>query len=108
MTFELTQEAYFCLEQGTPEFQVYQAIPEYGISYNKLINKLGIVGKNGYKICLENEWVKFDKTNYKIYKNREIVKDEVCEYIQDIQTGFIPADKKIIKILKDRHYIVEV
>lgn len=105
MTFTLTQNAYFCLEHGSPEYQVYQCIPEQGISYNKLLNKLGLVGKNGYKYGLENEWFRFDKQTYKIFRNKDITHDEICQYIKDIQDGFIPGDKKVIKLLKERKYI---
>lgn len=105
MTLELTQDAYFCLQHGSPEYQVYQSIPEQGISYNKLINKLGTVGKLGYKYGLAYDWFRFDKQTYKIYRNKDIDKDDIYEYIKDIQNGFMPGDKKVIKLLKERNYI---
>ncbi len=105
MTLELTQDAYFCLQHGSPEYQVYQCIPDEGISYNKLINKLGIVGKTGYKYGLMYEWFKFDKLSYKILKNKEITCDEIGQYLKDIRDGFVPGDKKVIKLLKERNYI---
>ena len=105
MTLELTQNAYFCLQHGSPEYQVYQCIPDEGISYHQILNKLGIVGKIGYRYGLEYHWFKFDKETYKIFKNKDIKIDDICQYIKDIQDGFIPADKKIIKLLKEREYI---
>lgn len=105
MSLKLTQDAYFCLQHGSPEFQVYQCIPEQGISYNKLLNKLGMIGKSGYKYGLEYEWLKFDKETYKIFRNKDIIMDMIKEHILNIQEGFIPVDKKVIKLLKERNYI---
>ena len=105
MSLKLTQSAYFCMQHGSPEYQVYCSIPENGISYNKLMNKLGNVGKNGYEYGLKHGWFRFDKKTYRIYRNREINFDYVCEQIKNINEGFIPGDKKIIKLLKDRHYL---
>ena len=94
------------MEYGSPEYQVYCAIPPEGISYTKLINKLGNVGKHGYDYGLKYDWFRFDKEHYRIFRNKTIEVDEICESIKNIKEGFIPVDKKLIKKLKERQYVI--
>lgn len=69
--YVLKDEARSFLEKGSPEVQVFHAIPAAeGIDRASLEAIVGALTlKVGQGVCMKNKWIRLDKADGKIYRN---------------------------------------
>lgn len=68
--YVLKDEAKGFLVNGSPEVQVFNAIPSDGIDRKALEAVVGAaVLKVGQGACMKNKWIRLDKADGKIYRN---------------------------------------
>ncbi|GAB9470361.1 Phenylalanine-trna ligase, alpha subunit [Globisporangium polare] len=85
--YVLKDEARSFLEKGSPEVQVFHAIPSAeGIDRASLEAIVGAATlKVGQGACMKNKWIRLDKTDGKFYRNTESVADEATEVLRRIE-----------------------
>lgn len=87
----LTAEGKNYTMRGSPEVQVFEAVPAEGISPAGLKGKLdALVYDVGFKTAVKNKWLQ--PTKEWISKKVEHVKDEVRNLLTDIQDGKVIPD----------------
>jgi len=104
---QLTPEAEGYAAAGTPEYQLWLAVPEAGITEPDLKAAVGeAVFKIGKNTCMKNQWLQFDKAS-KLYTRKEaLVADVVGEQLRQIRdTGAESVDPALIKDLKKRQLV---
>ncbi|KAL6766885.1 TSF3 [Auxenochlorella protothecoides x Auxenochlorella symbiontica] len=85
----LTEEARLYLEAGSPEAQVFNAIPESGISLADLKAKLdGTVGDVGFKQAMQQRWVAISKEG-----GAPLVMRKVPTIQDAVQTALVAVDR---------------
>lgn len=104
--YALTDEGKDIVTNGSPEFQVYQAIADSGLSVSQLTSQLGEVGKIGLGKCLQNKWVKKEGEN--IIRVASSVIDEVSQILSNIASNIDIIDEKEISNLRKRKLIQQV
>ena len=68
--FVLKEEAAGFLANGSPEVQVFHAIPADGIDRKALETAVGAaVLKVGQGACMKNKWIRLDKAQGKFFRN---------------------------------------
>ena len=72
--YTLTKDGKACLELGTPEFRLFNLIPEEGVNFKDFKKANGALCKFGMKNGMKNKWFKIDKGN--LCKNVETVVDQ--------------------------------
>lgn len=70
----VTDEGNEMAEKGSPEYQVFQAVPVEGITVAELQNQLKDICKIGLGQCMKNKWLK--KDGDMIYRVIDSVLDE--------------------------------
>jgi phenylalanyl-tRNA synthetase alpha chain len=84
--YVLKDEARGFLLQGSPEVQVFNAIPSDGVDRKALEAAVGAaVLKVGQGACMKNKWIRLDKADGKIYRNVDAVADAVTELLRRIE-----------------------
>ncbi|KAF1780454.1 Aminoacyl-tRNA synthetase, class II [Phytophthora cactorum] len=84
--YVLKDEAKSFLAQGSPEIQVFRAIPAEGVDRKALEAAVGAATlKVGQGACMKNKWIRLDKADGKFYRNVEEVKDEVTEMLRRVE-----------------------
>ena len=78
----LTDEGSDIAKNGSPEFQVYKAVPSEGINVVDLNASLGEVAKIGLGPCMKNKWLK--KDGDRIVRLVDDVKDETASSLAGI------------------------
>lgn len=88
-SYALTQEGTSYLESGSPEAQVFAAIPAEGIAQPQLIQKLGNVGSVGVGQAMKLKWIVLDKSGGQPVAKRKIaeITDGVQQTLQSIAAG---------------------
>lgn len=104
----LTDEGSEIATKGSPEFQVYQAVPVEGISVVDLNASLGDVAKIGLGPCMKNKWLK--KDGDRIVRISEEVKDETATCLAEIAnpTAETKVSEEDLKNLKRRKLVNQI
>ncbi|KAG6969921.1 hypothetical protein JG688_00005102 [Phytophthora aleatoria] len=96
--YVLKDEAKSFLAQGSPEIQVFRAIPAEGVDRKALEAAVGAAThKVGQGACMKSKWIRLDKADGKFYRNVEEVKDEVTEMLRRVEQ----ADGALSAVSKD-------
>ncbi|KAG1688539.1 hypothetical protein DVH05_003630 [Phytophthora capsici] len=96
--YVLKDEAKSFLANGSPEIQVFHAIPADGIDRKALEAAVGPATlKVGQGACMKNKWIRLDKADGKFYRSVEEVKDEVSDMLRRVEK----ADGAISAVSKD-------
>lgn len=86
--YVLKDEAKGFLANGSPEVQVFNAIPAEGVERAQLDEAVGAATlKVGMSACMKNKWIRLDKADGKFYRNVESVEDEVASQLRNIETA---------------------
>lgn len=84
--YVLKDEALEFLQHGSPEVQVFSAIPAEGVERTKLDEAVPPATlKVGMSACMKNRWIRLDKSDNKFYRNVESVADEVVVLLRKLQ-----------------------
>lgn len=103
----LTEEGEQTCSLGSPEFQVYNAVPEAdGIDMSTLQAALGDVVKIGLGPCMKNKWLA--KQGEKVVRCSSGVHDETAQMLAQIKAdgNSVPEDK--CKDLKRRKLVQQI
>ncbi|KAE9006731.1 Phenylalanine--tRNA ligase alpha subunit [Phytophthora rubi] len=96
--YVLKDEARQFLERGSPEIQVFHAIPADGIERKALEAAVGAATlKVGQGACMKNKWIRLDKADGKFYRNVADVQDEVTDMLRRVEA----ADGALSAVTKD-------
>jgi len=100
----LTPEAKTYVTKGSPEAQIFAAVPAEGIGQKALMAQMGPMFKFGYNYCGKNRWLKLDKKTKTITRLVDSITDTVIGELKTIADGkTLPA--KQIKLLKKRKFL---
>ena len=104
----LTDEGSDIATKGSPEFQVYQAVPSEGINVVDLNSSLGDIAKIGLGPCMKNKWLK--KEGDRIVKIALGIKDETATCLADISnpTSTTKPSEEDYKNLKRRKLVNQI
>ena len=104
----LTDEGSEIVTKGSPEFQVYQAVPAEGISVVELNTTMGEIGKIGLGPCMKNKWLK--KDGDRIIRIMERVKDDTAISLADLAspTAASKPSEDDLKNLKRRKLVNQI
>ncbi|OQR98578.1 phenylalanyl-tRNA synthetase alpha chain [Achlya hypogyna] len=84
--YVLSDEARGMLTHGSPEFQVFSAIPAEGIAKADLEVIVGAATfKVGQGACMKNKWIRMDKATGIISRNVESVTDDVTALVKHVE-----------------------
>jgi|LauGreSBDMM110SN_4_FD.fasta_scaffold14044_1 phenylalanyl-tRNA synthetase alpha chain len=105
----LTSEGEQVALKGSPEYQVYQAVPNdsNGITMAQLQTIIGDMAKIGLGPCMKNKWLK--KQGESVIKTADNVIDETSIVLSKIKSGSysdIPEDE--LKNLKKRTLVQQI
>ena len=105
----LTEEGSEIALKGSPEFQVFNAVPEGGILMTELQNAVGVeAAKIGLGPCMKQKWLK--KDGDKIFKIATSINDETATILKQILSG--SNDKSVpeeeLKNLKKRKLVQQI
>lgn len=97
----LTPEGNLYLLEGSPEAQVFHAIPPNGISQNDLMKSLGKIGKVGFAQCMKKKWCQVKEVEGKklVFPSTNSVDDDLPKLLECIQKSdhLSPADLNLLK-----------
>lgn len=104
----LTDEGSDIAMKGSPEFQVYQAVPAEGISVVELNTAMGEIAKIGLGPCMKNKWLK--KDGDRIVRIVEGVKDDTAISLADLAnpTAASKLSEDDLKNLKRRKLVNQI
>ncbi|GLE09647.1 hypothetical protein PINS_up021384 [Pythium insidiosum] len=86
--FVLKDEGKGFLVNGSPEVQVFNAIPSDGVDRATLEQAVGAATlKVGQGACMKNKWIRLDRADGKFYRNVESVVDEVTEQLRRVEAN---------------------
>ncbi|OQR81833.1 phenylalanyl-tRNA synthetase alpha chain [Thraustotheca clavata] len=84
--YVLSEEALGFLKNGSPEYQLFSAIPAGGINKAALEAAVGAATfKVGQGACMKNKWIRMDKATGIISRNVEQVNDDVTTLLKNVQ-----------------------
>lgn len=87
----LTPEGEQVAQKGSPEVQVYNAVPaEGGISLAELQTALGEVAKIGMGVCMKNKWLQ--KEGDRIKRSAENVDDSTASILRAVLSADAAAN----------------
>lgn len=105
-SWQLSSEALSYVAKGSPEVQLFNAVPAEGVDdagLDSLFDKAFVAIAKGK--CLKNKWLARDKATGKYSKTAAAVdKDELVEQLQGAASGSL-TDAKVLKELKGRTLI---
>ena len=103
----LTDEGSAIVSKGSPEYQVFQAVPaDGGISVAQLNTLCGEVAKIGLGPCMKNKWLKKDGDN--ILRIAASVADETAAQLAQVGNGASILSEDDLKNLKRRKLVNQV
>lgn len=88
--YVLTDESKAYLESGSPEAQVFHAVPAEGLSLAELKVKVpGDVGDVGFKQAMQQKWLALDKSGGepKIVRKVDSIDDRTQQLLRDVEAG---------------------
>jgi predicted nucleotidyltransferase len=105
----LTEEGRAVSAQGSPEIQVFEAVPatETGIAVLALNTLLGDVAKIGVDVCMKNKWLQ--KKGDQLVRTVQSVQDETRAVLQQIEgdaSSTVSEDE--LKDLKKRKLVQQI
>uniref|UniRef100_A0AAV1U4Q3 phenylalanine--tRNA ligase n=1 Tax=Peronospora matthiolae TaxID=2874970 RepID=A0AAV1U4Q3_9STRA len=109
--YVLKPEAALFLANGSPEIQVYHAIPEEGINRTALETAVGAATfKVGQAVCMKNKWIRLDKSSGKLYRHVPEVQDEVSALLRRVEAanGAVSAISKDEAAVLKRRQLAEM
>uniref|UniRef100_M4BIJ8 phenylalanine--tRNA ligase n=1 Tax=Hyaloperonospora arabidopsidis (strain Emoy2) TaxID=559515 RepID=M4BIJ8_HYAAE len=109
--YVLKPEATLFLANGSPEIQVYHAIPEDGIDRTALETAVGAATfKVGQAVCMKNKWIRLDKNSGKLYRHVPEVQDEVSALLRRVEAanGAVSAISKDEAAVLKRRQLAEM
>ncbi|GMF23890.1 unnamed protein product [Phytophthora fragariaefolia] len=96
--YVLKDEARQFLAHGSPEVQVFRAIPAEGVERKALEAAVGAATlKVGQGACMKNKWIRLDKADGKFYRNVDDVSDDVTDMLRRVEQ----ADGALDAVTKD-------
>ena len=101
----LTEEGEEIRRQGSPEFQVYNAVPADGIDMSALQAALGEVVKIGLGPCMKSKWL--SKQGERVVRTADNVEDETAQILGQVAAGTSVSEDKC-KDLKRRKLVQQV
>eukprot|EP00596_Hydrurales_sp_CCMP1899_P002267 CAMPEP_0119042874 /NCGR_PEP_ID=MMETSP1177-20130426/16224_1 /TAXON_ID=2985 /ORGANISM="Ochromonas sp, Strain CCMP1899" /LENGTH=507 /DNA_ID=CAMNT_0007009937 /DNA_START=85 /DNA_END=1605 /DNA_ORIENTATION=- len=101
-SWELTTEGSEIASKGSPEFQVYNAVPVGGINVADLNNTLGAIAKIGLGPCMKNKWLK--KEGDVIVRISEGIKDQTAVSLSSLTE----TSEDDLKNFKKRKLVVQI
>lgn len=102
----LTDEGKDVAKNGSPEIQVFNAVPVGGISVSDLNNSLGNVAKIGLGVCMKNKWLQ--KKGDSIVKLVDSVEDETVKVLLSVENGTVTSSEDELKNLKKRKLVQQI
>lgn len=92
VAFELTPEGRDCVQQGSPEFRVYGAVP---LGREVAVAELVKISEPGYKQCMSNQWFTLAKSSSGPVVTRAVAvgTDETQEQLRLVAAGTLCDDK---------------
>jgi len=105
----LTEEAEGYVTNGSPELQLFRAIPVDGADETGLVAALGeALVKVGLGKCMKSKWISRDKASGRYFRSVESVeRDDLVEQLLSIKNGAL-EDSGLIKDLKKRQLIAQM
>lgn len=98
----LTPEAESYVAKGSPEAQVYDAVPEGGVPQKELMAKLGEVAKIGFPQAMKRRWISSNKEGM-VTKLVATIDDESRKQLQHIRDNKgAGTEEKVLNDLKKR------
>lgn len=107
--FSLTAEARGYLGKGSPEAQVFNAVPAEGISLADIKTQLGAAGDVGFKQAMQLKWVAIDKSGGQplVVRKTEGIQDRVLAILEATAAGQeLGASDAELTALKKRKLVV--
>jgi phenylalanyl-tRNA synthetase alpha chain len=101
----LTPEGESIAQSGSPEYQVYEAVPKSGASMAHVQQLLGEKCKIGLGPCMKNKWIKKDGDN--LIRINDNVIDETALLLRDLLNNIVVSDEHC-KNLKRRKLVNEI
>ncbi|GMF15059.1 unnamed protein product [Phytophthora lilii] len=84
--YVLKDEARDFLARGSPELQLFRAIPEAGATRAELEAAVGAATlKVGQGACMKNRWIRLDKAQGKFFRSVEQVQDDAAELLRRVE-----------------------
>lgn len=85
----LTAEAQGYLGAGSPEAQVFAAVPPEGISLAEIKKQLGAAGDVGFKQAMQSKWVAIDKSGGepRVVRKVDSIQDRVLAVLTAVAEG---------------------
>ena len=102
----LTDEGREIASKGSPEFQLYSAVPEGGRLLTELQAELPDAVKIGLGPCMKNKWLK--KQGDSVLRIAESVRDETADYLNQVSGGSSSVSEEELKNLKRRKLVQQV
>jgi len=87
VAYKLTDEAKVYLEKGSPEAQLFDAVPPEGITMADIKTKLGKIGDVGFRQAMQQKWVSIDKSSGQpvVLRKVETIEDKAVALMKKIQ-----------------------
>ena len=101
----LTEEGEEIRSKGSPEYQVYNAVPAEGMEMTALQVALGEVVKIGLGPCMKSKWL--SKQGDRVVRTVENVQDETAQTLGQVAAGVSVSEEKC-KDLKRRKLVQQV
>ncbi|KAH9127910.1 hypothetical protein LEN26_006016 [Aphanomyces euteiches] len=106
----LSEEAQEFVKNGSPEFQLYNAIPETEGADKATLEQA--IGAATFKVaqgaCMKNRWIRMDKATGRIYRNADFVVDGAAEQLRliaAVEGNVFQVADEVSKDLKRRKLI---
>jgi phenylalanyl-tRNA synthetase alpha chain len=104
--WSLTEEGKEVSVKGSPEVQVFEAVPDAGIAVGELNKLLGETAKIGMGVCMKNKWLQ--KKGDIIVRSVVQVVDETRTILQEVAEGNCSASEEELKNLKKRKLVQQI
>lgn len=103
----LTEEGLEIATNGSPEYILYNAVPDGGISVSELQSLVGdSISKIGLGPCMKNKWLK--KDGDRIVKIAEGIQDDTSAQLQRVQQLCSEVSNESLQNLKRRKLVQEI
>lgn len=102
----LTEEGSTVVTAGSPEFQVFSAVPAGGINMKELQDALGEVAKIGLGACMKSKWVV--KKGEMIERAMDAVVDETAALLSAVSLASPTVPEEELKNLKKRKLVQQI
>ncbi|PRP81132.1 phenylalanine--tRNA ligase alpha subunit-like [Planoprotostelium fungivorum] len=97
-----TAEGSEIIEKGSPEYQIFQAIPS-GSSKSK--SELEALSKIGFMQAMKSQWIAIDKASGAVTRKVEDISDSTKDQLLHVRDHPEDADPKIVDALKKRKLV---